>query len=144
MKRAPDSPRCAERKLGSWAVAVGVVAGIVMGGITVAGAFDMPAAPAGPAKTEWPVNAKGLTYGSSMYALSPEDEPDLIEVLATNGKVGYALRTDLEGPTPATPEQAAVQQSTRDAAPRVVPVYDLDGVTEIGVFVIKAEAQSRR
>ena len=42
------------------------------------------------------VNKSGLTYGSSMDAADSEDEPDLIAAEATNGKIGYIYRTDLE------------------------------------------------
>lgn len=42
------------------------------------------------------VNAEGFTYGSAGEAKTPEEEPDLIAVEATNGKVGYVFKTDLE------------------------------------------------
>lgn len=85
--------------------------------------------------TVWPKNDLGMTYGSGLDAVSPEDEPDLIRVLATNGKVGYAYRTDLEGPEPSSPAAAIAQQKARGDKPRVIPVYEVDGVTQIGVFL---------
>lgn len=124
-----------------WATAaLGLAIGVVVGGITVAGAFDSPPAPKGPAVTDWPVNARGMTYGSALQAMSPEDEPDLIQVVATNGKVGYALRSDLNGPMPSTPQEAVRQQPAAPGQNRVVPVYEADGVTKIGVFVIETGA----
>jgi hypothetical protein len=59
-----------------------------------------------------PVNAKGQTYGSS-YGLTPDQEPDLVSVTATNGKIGYALRTDLYLADPASPEEAVARQRDR-------------------------------
>lgn len=41
------------------------------------------------------VNEDGLTYGSAASALTPEEEPDLIQVEATNGKTGYVLKKEL-------------------------------------------------
>jgi hypothetical protein len=85
--------------------------------------------------TAWAKNALGVTYGSGMDAKSPEDEPDLIRVEATNGKVGYAYRTALEGPEPSSPSAAIAQQKAKGGKPDVIPVYEVDGVTQIGVFL---------
>lgn len=89
------------------------------------------------AVTAWPKNASGVTYGSGLKAVSPEDEPDLLCVEATNGKVGYAYRSDLEGPQPTSPAAAITQQRAREGKPDVVPVYAVDGITQIGVFVAR-------
>jgi len=85
--------------------------------------------------TAWPKNDLGVTYGSALDAVSHEDEPDLIRVEATNGKVGYAYRTDLEGPEPSSPAAAIAQQKARGGKPDVIPVYEVDGITQIGVFL---------
>ncbi|MDI6799550.1 MAG: hypothetical protein QMD53_02615 [Actinomycetota bacterium] len=84
--------------------------------------------------TAWPKNNLGVTYGSGLDAVSPEDEPDLIKVEATNGKVGYAYRADLEGPEPSSPAAAIAQQKAKKGKPDIIPVYEVDGVTQIGVF----------
>lgn len=42
------------------------------------------------------INASGQTYGSDLQANSPANQPDLILVVATNGKEGYVLRSDLD------------------------------------------------
>jgi hypothetical protein len=76
-----------------------------------------------------------VTYGSGLDAVSYEDEPDLILVEATNGKEGYAYRTDLEGPMPSSPAAAVAQQKARGGKPRIITVYEVDGVTQIGVFL---------
>jgi hypothetical protein len=75
-----------------------------------------------------------VTYGSGLDAKSPADEPDLIQVEATNGRTGYAYKTDLEGPMPSSPAQAIKQQQSLGA--KTVPVYAVDGTTRIGQFVI--------
>jgi len=87
--------------------------------------------------TNWSRNASGMTYGSGLDARSPQDEPDLIKVEATNGKVGYSLRTDLEGPEPKTPQEALRIQAARAGTAQEIPVYLSDGITKVGVFVIE-------
>jgi hypothetical protein len=77
------------------------------------------------------VNANGDTYGVD----SPNGHPDLIAVTATNGRDGYAYATDLDGPMPANPEEAATWNETH-GDPRPVPVYESDGETVIGEFVV--------
>ena len=85
----------------------------------------------------WPTNSAGLTYGSAADAVSPDSEPDLIWVEATNGMTGYAYRTDLEGPDPSSPAEALRRQKARAGSARSIPVYLADGKTRIGVFIIE-------
>jgi hypothetical protein len=66
-----------------------------------------------PAK--WGINASGQTYGVA----DETGTPDLISVVATNGKDGYAYVSQL----------LAGQQNQE---PRTVPVYESDGKTVIG------------
>lgn len=89
----------------------------------------------GTQTTQWPRNAAGYTYGSAALAKSYWDEPDLIGAEATNGNAGYAFKKDLENPIPVPgPELDAFV--ARGAWTEKVPVYDADGVTQIGVFVV--------
>ena len=111
---------------------IGIVALVAVLSFAVAVNANLKAQPEGKV-TAWPKNDLGVTYGSGLDAVSYEDEPDLISVLATNGKVGYAYRTDLEGPDPSSPAAAVAQQKARGGKPRVIPVYEVDGVTQIGV-----------
>ncbi|MDI6816952.1 MAG: hypothetical protein QME41_07165 [Actinomycetota bacterium] len=113
---------------------IGIVALVAVLSFAVAVNANLIARPEGKV-TVWPKNTHGVTYGSSADAVSYEDEPDLIRVLATNGKEGYAYRTDLEGPVPSSPAAAVAQQKARGDKPRVIPVYEVDGVTQIGVSV---------
>jgi hypothetical protein len=77
-------------------------------------------------------NADGQTYGTDGGTPSgPLDEPDLVAVQATNGKIGYAYTSQLNGPMPTSPAQA-VAESRRPA--RTIPVYESDGKTQIGEF----------
>jgi hypothetical protein len=80
----------------------------------------------------WPINARGQTYGIAVGYL----EADLVRVVATNNKVGYSLRAELDGPKPSSPEEALRWQAEQAGKSRVVPVYESDGVTQIGVFSI--------
>ncbi|GAA4623993.1 hypothetical protein [Cellulomonas oligotrophica] len=91
--------------------AVGVVAvagaGLALG-TSVAGADDPT--------DQYGTNQAGLTYGSLFDSTSPDHEPDLIRVLATNGREGYAYQRDLNPPElePANPEEAGELQDARD------------------------------
>lgn len=80
--------------------------------------------------TAWGVNADGHTYGVA----NDRGIPDLIAVIATNGKQGYVYAEQLQNaqPEPTSPEQAATMRPT----PTAIPVYKSDGHTIIGQFVI--------
>ncbi len=140
------------------AIAGGLAALAVVGGLggtalASIGAQIMP--PAGVAATpggapapivqpNYPKNASGLTYGSLEEANSPDSAPDLILVEATNGRVGYVLRTALDAATGgnvSNPSEAIAWQKKVDAMAAAgqqtsIPVYLADGTTQIGVFVI--------
>lgn len=77
--------------------------------------------------------AKGLTYGP---LLDPTQKPpDLIEAIATNGKVGYIRATDYAAVTAAGDPQSVA------ARPRLtIPVYGKDGTTKIGSFTVAGAA----
>ncbi|GAA4626336.1 hypothetical protein [Cellulomonas oligotrophica] len=92
---------------------------------------------------EYQENALGQTYGSAAIAQAPELEPDLISAVATNGKVGYVLKTDLDeanGTTAAesftSPADALRWQETEGTKDHTIAVYDVDGTTQIGEFVV--------
>ncbi len=90
-----------------------------------------------PAESAWPTNGKGETYGSGMDATSLQHEPDLIEAYATNGKVGYVKRVDLESePNPRSPREALRVQERLAGQMRSVPVYGVNGNTKIGWFTV--------
>ena len=66
-------------------------------------------------RLEYEMNDSGMTYGSSLYATYPEDEPDLIEAIATNGEVGYVKKAELdEATSPASnPDEAVAMMNER-------------------------------
>jgi hypothetical protein len=129
------------------AVVVGVAVAIMIGSIALASGFDSdrpqasaarpqaPPATLRPATSVYPTNANGQTYGPNLHATPMVEEPDLMAVVATNGKDGYCLRTDLEGPVPKTPQEALSQQAAQAGKDQVIPVYESDGTTQIGVFI---------
>jgi hypothetical protein len=96
-------------------------------------------------------NESGLTYGSAADASSPDTEPDLIQAVAMDGQQGYVRKSDLDdanGTTAAksfeTPEDALAWQESEGAKDHVIPVYESDGVTQIGVFlVVGGDTQSQ-
>jgi hypothetical protein len=105
-------------------------------GLTTEAFADQPPTP-------FPVNSAGLTYGSAADADSPENEPDLIFVLGTNGHDGYVRRSDLDGPTPSSPEEAiAMQESDDGQRGRNIPVFDQTGVHVIDIFHIAGSAET--
>ncbi|MFM6850869.1 MAG: hypothetical protein ACKOVB_17390 [Terrabacter sp.] len=90
--------------------------------------------------TAWGVNAKGETYG----VMNDQGEPDLQLVVATNGRAGYAYTQDLNnagGPPPTDPTQAK-ERSKALSAGVPVPVYQSDGDTVIGQFIVGGDLRS--
>lgn len=83
----------------------------------------------------YPRNEYGLTYGSAAFANSIEAEPDLISVEGEDGVRGYVYATDLREPMPRNPEEA-IEQMKHAREPRSVIIYEEDGKTAIGVFVV--------
>ena len=87
-------------------------------------------------KEGYPTNKNGQTYGPDMgdLNLGKLGEPDLMLAKGENGTIGYAKKEDLNGPQPKTPEEAV--KLTKEAKPREVPLYDVDGETIIGKFIV--------
>jgi len=84
------------------------------------------------------VNDRGQTYGSA----GAGEEPDLVAVVATNGRQGYVDADELADATGsslnfASPEEALRWQDERAGKVVVVPVYLSDGVTRVGDFVVQ-------
>ncbi|MDR1392912.1 MAG: hypothetical protein LBJ62_02940 [Bifidobacteriaceae bacterium] len=90
---------------GSWLIAA---AGILAALTACEAASEPPAIP----ETTFPTNANGQSYGSAMYVDSPDEEPELIFAVATNGIEGYIYKTDLDVKA-ANPSEAAAMQQTR-------------------------------
>ncbi|MFK4638216.1 hypothetical protein [Paenarthrobacter histidinolovorans] len=85
------------------------------------------------------VNSRGQTFGS--IAQDQVAEPDLILAKATNGKIGYVNNVELKVATghPSlfkSPEEALKWQAAQNNRAVSVPVYEDDGMTTIGEFVI--------
>ncbi|HIY64734.1 MAG TPA: hypothetical protein H9830_00480 [Candidatus Agrococcus pullicola] len=83
-------------------------------------------------------NSEGLTYGSAADAPTPQSEPDLILVVATNGQEGYVLKEDLDaasGANVGSPEEAVEWQKSQPSHTSI-SVFESDGKTVIGEFSI--------
>lgn len=80
----------------------------------------------------WGVNAKGETFGVQRGGKSP----DLIAVVTTDGKQGYAYVEDLDGPMATSPADALAQQEANEGQSRSVLVYESNGETIIGEFTV--------
>lgn len=90
--------------------------------------------------SEWSTNSDGQTYG----VMNQNGDPDLVLVVATNGREGYVRSDDLadaDGSTAAesftSPEEALEWQESMQGARIELPVYESDGRTIVGVFVIE-------
>ncbi|WP_422446435.1 peptidase [Thermoanaerobacterium sp. DL9XJH110] len=79
------------------------------------------------------VNEYGETYGSNAYADILGEEPDLVAAIGIDGTHGYVRSSDLDSPSPRTPEEAIAQNNLGD---KLIPLYDKDGRTVIGQFKI--------
>lgn len=89
--------------------------------------------------TDWGTNEKGQSYGVQ----NANGIPDLIAVVATNGKTGYARSSDLDDANGAnaaktfkSPEDAIAWQEAHRGKSFHVPVYESDGTTLVGEFVV--------
>lgn len=120
---------------------VTLAAGVTVGAVAASAASADPQ-PKPPSKSQalaphYPRNASGMTYGSNRDATSPDNLPDLILAITTNGKEGYVKRLDLLGTMPKNPQDAVRMQSTPNLHNRHIPVYDQSGNTVIGEFVVQ-------
>lgn len=87
---------------------------------------------------DYSVNEQGETYSDAPYGTGTMQELDLVEAVGTNGVQGYVKSTDLE-PTFSSPEEAiAFQEANKDG--RSVPLYESDGKTVIGEFIVKGSS----
>ncbi|WP_440710363.1 hypothetical protein [Herbiconiux sp. YIM B11900] len=94
-------------------------------------------------ETAWGINAAGETYG--IMNKPGAGEPDLIAASgsASNGERGYIRRTELEAADGtaamqefSTAEDVKTWQDENAGVDRTIPLYESDGVTQIGRFLI--------
>lgn len=120
-----------------------VVAGIVVvGGSFVAAplvgdAFTQSLAPSGQIMgdpVEFGVNASGETYGSPLN----DRVPDLILTRAEGGKTGYVRVSELDL------ARNAKRSALDPNAVFDIPVYESDGMTQIGTFRVMDDTPSPR
>lgn len=122
--------------------AVGVVAGLWLS--VAAGEPGSPPPATAPSalvggvelvtSAPYPVNAKGLTYGSIVNSKRGL-EPDLVSAIGTDGTLGFVMTTDLY---PAPPKSAKEALALNSRPSRDVPLYDKDGINVIGSFRIES------
>lgn len=88
------------------------------------------------------VNEDGFSYGSDFYANSHEDAPDLIAVWATNNKPGYVYRDEMNALIYGHPDIVQKEidkrsdQMTEDGRGIGIPVYQSDGKTLVGEYIV--------
>lgn len=81
------------------------------------------------------VNENGEIYGSELYLNSIGIEPDLISALGENGIVGYVKSEDLDSFSIDNPDEAEYYEANKPLY-RAIPLYESDGETKIGEFVV--------
>lgn len=116
------------RRVAVWS-GVALVAGVATGATSFAIAADASSTP-----SPFKVNASGQTYGTIAQSVSPDAEPDLVLTVGDNGKTGYTYSRDLNSPDPKSPAEAA--ERSKQTGVVVVPVYDVDGKTQIDTFTM--------
>ncbi|WP_159883879.1 hypothetical protein [Paenibacillus puerhi] len=80
-------------------------------------------------------NKEGKTFGSAIYAETEEQMPDFVKAYGVGGTRGYLKKEDMHEEMPKTREEAlALTLARKD---REIPLYDVDGETLIGVFLIQ-------
>lgn len=141
--------------LGTGAFAVGFAAAAVIAGKTVVPVIAdnnneisvyYPQTEEMLVEPDYPINESGRTYGVIANVM-PENYPDLIGVIATNGKEGYAYKEDFcDEYIPKSPEDAVrymeklKELNDQGYYLQVIPVYDEAGKTVIGEFEIGIDA----
>ncbi|PWW01198.1 hypothetical protein DFQ01_11088 [Paenibacillus cellulosilyticus] len=118
------------------------VVGFIVGTLTLGGVLANPSdsstqSTSSDKEISYPLNENGQTYGSSLDATSVEKEPDLVKAYGVDGTLGYVKSDDLNGPLPSSPEEALAQQRSKKGD-REIPLYDVDGKTVIGKFVVQS------
>lgn len=92
-------------------------------------------------KPDYPTNAAGQTYGPGESGVFDYNWPDLVRVLSEEGKEGYVYREQLVAPMPTSPEDAALISEAFEGE-RTLEVYEADGVTVIGTFIMNRGARN--
>lgn len=73
----------------------------------------------------YPVTSRGLAYGSLLSAEFVGEEPDLVSAVSESGVEGFVRLSDLNGPSPRTPEEAVALYGEESS--KTIPLVDLDG-----------------
>jgi len=113
-----------------------IATGALTGGdqVVIQPASSAPNATAPPTTApKWSKNASGQTYGSLLDSTSSATDPDLAQVIATNGEQGYVYSSQLNPAPPSSPSVAIAQEQANTTGV-YIPVYAQDGTTVIGQF----------
>lgn len=80
-------------------------------------------------------NENGEIYGSEIFLDEIGVQPDLILAEGTNGEIGYVRAEDLNDSDVLTPAQAMSKMVNKEAD--IIPLYNSDGTTVIGSFMLE-------
>ena len=117
--------------LGAVVALVAAVCGAAVAMGSGSGPSPVPDVTGGVATSAAGTTAAGQTNGA-LPDTANDPAPDLVRVVATNGKSGYCRDKDTLGPCPKDAE-ANTKACLRGYT---IPVYDSGGTTQIGEFVV--------
>ncbi|UUW89228.1 hypothetical protein ABFU82_10870 [Nocardioides sp. WV_118_6] len=85
---------------------------------------------------DFPVNSRGLTYGSDAAVADGEKGPDLVAVVGDHNVAGFSYAKDLDDTSVVTTPEEAVAHTRRLATegPASIDVYDVEGLTVVDTF----------
>lgn len=128
----------------AWSIIPAIIAALMVQGCAASWEEVSQSSSDDSSESRFLVNKNGQTYGSLEDVSLPEDyesmsteafielyHPELVAVVASNGKSGYVYSKELFGPFPASPDEAKTMAEELNTS---ITVYEVDGVTPIGVF----------
>lgn len=161
IETTPRPPQPVETSRRTRRLVIGGLIGVatLSGGVAIAASL-LQTTPAGtsaepngePAEgvtPSYPTNQRGQTYGDPGNEILPDDYPDLLAVVATNGRHGFverALLDEATGANVSSPEEAVEWQRRQDeqgGKTIYLPVYESDGNTVVGEFPVTTSRASQ-
>lgn len=100
------------------------------------GAFSEPPASAVVATPPFPVNARGMTYGSGSDIDEDHPGPDLVAAYGTNGAFGYVRSQERDRALGRPADGLVTDGGASTDGPVDLALYAQDGVTVVGTFTV--------
>ncbi len=85
------------------------------------------------------VNENGQTYGEGPFPAGKDQEPDLIKAIGENGVAGYIKNSDVTASVSSPEEAIAHQKEIEEIGYKSIPLYESDGTTVIGEYILYSQ-----